>query len=87
MIHRQPDRKFDIRTLERNLAQGKITQDEYDTHLANLADSAEGSAEFQAQFIEGILEQKAAKARAALMSDDDDYDDDDDEDYDDDEEE
>lgn len=85
MIHRQPDRKFDIRTLERNLAQGKITQDEYDTHLANLADSAPGSAEFQAQFIEGILEQKAAKARAALSSADS-YDDDDD-DYDDDEEE
>ena len=82
MIHRQPDRKFDIRTLERNLEKGKITQDEYDTHLANLADGQEGSAEFQAQFIEGILEQKAAKARAALSGD---YDDDDD--YDDDEEE
>lgn len=63
MIHRQPDRKFDLRTLERYLDKGKITKQEYDSYVAALQDAQELSAEFQAQFVEGILEQKASKAR------------------------
>ena len=95
MLHRQPDRKFDLRTLERSLAKGKITPEEYEAHLASLPDVGPKVADFHAQFVEGILDTaKAAKAAkaAALQAeldalDDDDEDDEDDDEDDDDEDE
>lgn len=34
------DMRFDSRLVKRNLAKGVITQEEYDAHLASLADAA-----------------------------------------------
>jgi hypothetical protein len=35
------ERRFDLRTLERSLMRGKITQDEYETFLKGLGDVSE----------------------------------------------
>lgn len=52
----KPERKFDLRTLERNLRKGLITQEEYDAYLKNLPDSADNVDNIEAEFVEGILD-------------------------------
>ena len=52
------DRQFDVRTLERNLEQGRINQKQYDEYLAQLPDVADNAAPLEAEYIEGILKIK-----------------------------
>jgi hypothetical protein len=52
------DRKFDVRTLERQFDSGAITRAEYAKHLEALADVVEKSSVMEAQFEEGVLEEE-----------------------------
>ena len=49
---------FDYRTVERNIAQGRITREEYEAYLAGLEDSAEQATEIEAEFVEGVLDDR-----------------------------
>jgi hypothetical protein len=42
--------KFDVRTIERYLAEGKVTRADYDAYLAALPDDADESVESSVQF-------------------------------------
>ena len=50
------DRKFDVRTLERYLREGKVTREEYDEYVQNLPDLADKAATVEATFVEGVLD-------------------------------
>ncbi len=50
------NRKFDVRTLERNFAKGNITREEYDKHLAALDDLEDQAVKIEAEFEEGVLD-------------------------------
>ena len=45
------ENKFDLRNVERNLKRGKITQEEYDAHLASLEDCSDMMAECETRFM------------------------------------
>ena len=51
------DRRFDIRTLERNIRAGLITKEEYEKYLAELEDAQENAVPMDAQFEVGVLEE------------------------------
>jgi len=71
------ERLFDLRTLERNLAKGLITQKEYDAYLGKLEDVEDNMAVIEAEFEEGVLdddeeeEAEGEQAESADASDDD----------------
>jgi hypothetical protein len=50
------DRRFDIRTLERNISAGLITKEEYEKYLAELEDAQENAAPMDAKFEVGVLD-------------------------------
>lgn len=52
------ERKFDLRTLERNFAKGLISKDEYKTYLEKLADINDNADEFEAEFVENVLDKE-----------------------------
>jgi hypothetical protein len=50
------ERKFDIRTLERNFDKGNVGRDEYAKHLEKLDDLADQAQPIEALFEEGVLD-------------------------------
>lgn len=50
------NRKFDIRTLDRNLKKGNITREEYEKHLEDLEDLQDQAMPIEAEFEEGVLD-------------------------------
>jgi hypothetical protein len=50
------NRKFDIRTLERNFAKGNITREEYDKYLESLDDLESQAQPIESEFEEGVLD-------------------------------
>jgi hypothetical protein len=52
------ERKYDVRTLERNLERGLISKEEYDKYLASLADVADKATKIEAKFEEGVLDEE-----------------------------
>ena len=50
------ERKFDIRTIDRRLDDGEVSQDEYDEYLDDLPDVSDNAVEFEAEFEEDVLE-------------------------------
>lgn len=44
------NRRFDIRMLERNIAKGLITREEYDEHVKGLEDVADNAAPVEIKF-------------------------------------
>jgi hypothetical protein len=51
------ERRFDVRTIERKLNEGELSQDEYDEYLEELPDVSENAVEMEAEFEEGVLEE------------------------------
>ena len=43
--------KFDLRTIERKIKTGEVTQEEYQQYLASLPDESENSTEMDVKFI------------------------------------
>ena len=43
--------KFDLRTIERKVKTGEVTQEEYQQYLASLPDESENSTEMEVKFI------------------------------------
>ncbi|RAL20055.1 hypothetical protein DL240_19015 [Lujinxingia litoralis] len=56
---RSKDRIYDIRTLDRFLREGKITDEDYQAHLDQLPDASEKAATVEAVFEENVLEKDA----------------------------
>jgi len=52
----QDDRKFDLRTIERRLNEGEVTQEEYEDYLEDLPDVSDNAVELEAEFEEDVLE-------------------------------
>lgn len=52
------ERKYDVRTLERNLERGLISREDYDKYLASLADVADKATKIEAKFEEGVLDEE-----------------------------
>jgi len=52
------DRKYDLRTLERNLRKGAITKAEYEAYINGLEDITDRGVAFDASFIEGVLDEE-----------------------------
>ena len=50
-------RLFDIRVVERNIEKGLISRKEYDAYLAGLDDLEAQTQPFEAEFVEGVLDQ------------------------------
>lgn len=50
------ERKFDLRTLERNFDKGLISKDEYNAYLEKLADINDNADAFEAEFVENVLD-------------------------------
>ena len=48
---------FDLRVVERNIAKGIITRDEYETYLKSIDDSAARAVKIEAEFVENVLNQ------------------------------
>lgn len=55
MFERDPERVYDLRTLQRNLERGVITPEQYQQHLDALEDKEENVAPVESSFVEGIL--------------------------------
>ncbi len=55
MFERDPERVYDLRTLQRNLERGVITREQYQQHLDALEDKEENVAPVESSFVEGIL--------------------------------
>lgn len=55
---RSDDRQYDLRTLDRYLRDGKISDEEYQKHLDQLPDVAEKAATMESAFEENVLEKK-----------------------------
>ncbi len=49
------DKRFDTRLIERHIAQGRVTQEEYDQYLKSLKDSEEKSEKLD--LVQPIVEQ------------------------------
>lgn len=64
MATHEKEHLFDSRTVERNIAQGRITREEYNAYLAGLEDSEEQSTKIEAEFVEGVLDDKEDKEDA-----------------------
>lgn len=54
-------RKFDIRTIDRLVREGIVSDEEYENHLASLPDSTEKSQPVESEFIHGILQPTLAE--------------------------
>lgn len=52
------ERKFDLRTLERNFDKGLISKDEYKAYLEKLADTDSNADAFEAEFVENVLDKE-----------------------------
>ena len=50
-------RKFDVRTMERFLRDGNVTEEEYQSYLDSLPDTSEKAVPMEAEFVPGILEE------------------------------
>lgn len=48
---------FDIRVVERNIARGKVTREQYEAYLASLEDVAEQGEEMATQFVHKLPEE------------------------------
>ena len=46
--------KFDLRTIERKIKTGEVTQEEYQQYLASLPDESENATEMDVKFIYAI---------------------------------
>lgn len=53
------ERDFDIRTIDRLVRDGEISEEEYQAYLENLPDVSEKAAPMEAEFERGVLEEKA----------------------------
>ncbi len=51
------ERRFDVRTIERKLNEGELSQEEYDEYLEDLPDVSDNAVEMEAEFEEGVLEE------------------------------
>lgn len=51
------ERRFDVRTIERKLNEGELSQEEYDEYLEQLPDVSDNAVEMEAEFEEGVLEE------------------------------
>lgn len=51
---------FDLRVVERNIAKGLITRDEYEAYLQSIDDSAERAEKIESEFVENVLNQDGA---------------------------
>lgn len=49
-------RKYDTRTIERFIREGKISDEEYEKYLASLPDAADKAETLEAEFVHGVLE-------------------------------
>ena len=56
------DRRFDLRTLERNIRNGVITQKEYDEYIASLKDASENAEKMESAFEVGVLAEDDKKS-------------------------
>lgn len=56
------NRLFDVRTVERNIEKGLVTQEAYDAHVVGLDDAEENATVIQSEFKEGILDSNEAQA-------------------------
>ena len=56
------DRRFDLRTLERNIRNGVITQKEYDEYIASLKDASENAEKMESTFEVGVLAEDDKKS-------------------------
>lgn len=65
------NRLFDVRTVERNIEKGLVTQEEYDAHVASLDDAEDNATVIEAEFKEGVLEPSEAQADEAGADDED----------------
>ncbi len=50
------DRRFDVRTLERYLREGTITEEQYEAHLQELPDVADKAEPLESEFEEDVLD-------------------------------
>ena len=55
-MNEKESKLFDVRVVERNIANGVVTRAEYDAHLASLEDSEERSASVKSEFVVGVLD-------------------------------
>lgn len=51
-------RKYDVRTMERFLRDGRISEEEYGKYLELLPDVGEKGEPVEAEFVKGILEEE-----------------------------
>lgn len=49
------ERLFDVRTIDRNLKKGLISEAEYQAYLASLPDAATKGTRVVAEYVEGVL--------------------------------
>ena len=49
------ERLFDVRTLDRNIKKGLITEAEYQAYLESLTDASEKGTRVVAEYVEGVL--------------------------------
>ena len=54
----KPNQLFDVRIVERNIQKGLITRKEYDAYLQALEDNADRAVAIEADFVEGVLEDR-----------------------------
>lgn len=52
------NRKFDVRTIERDVREGNVSREEYQEHLDNLPDVADKAQKIESEFVEGVLEEE-----------------------------
>ncbi len=53
---------YDVRILERNLAKGLLSREDYEKHLAELEDAEGNSVKLEAEFVEGVFDKDDSEA-------------------------
>ena len=59
------ERMFDSRVVERHIARGLVTREQYDAYIASLQDDAEAGEQSEVQFVRTTLEPAEAEEPAA----------------------
>lgn len=49
-------RKFDVRTIERDVREGNVSRKEFQDYLESLPDVADKAEKIESEFVEGVLE-------------------------------
>ncbi len=62
------DRKFDIRTIDRNIQRGLVNHQDHEAYLASLKDVSAKAVPLEAVFVEGVLDKKRLAVAAALAA-------------------